>query len=131
MAMAEGYLTSYAPILVHFLAACGLSAALILISYLVGERKPSKVKLSPYECGMEPIGDAREPVAVKFYLVAILFILFDVEAMFLIAWAVVYRDLGMYGFTVMFVFLVLFLIGFVYEWKKGALDWAPRRDGGA
>ncbi len=127
--MTEGYLTSYAPVLIHFLAAAGLSSALILVSYLVGEHKPTKTKLSAYECGIEPTGDAKEPVAVKFYLVAILFILFDVEAMFLIAWAVIYRDLGMYGFTLMFVFLVLFLIGFVYEWKKGALDWAPREDG--
>ncbi len=127
--MTEGYLTSYAPVLIHFLAAAGLSGALILVSYLVGEHKPTKTKLSAYECGIEPTGDAKEPFAVKFYLVAILFILFDVEAMFLIAWAVIYRDLGMYGFTLMFVFLVLFLIGFVYEWKKGALDWAPREDG--
>lgn len=126
--MTGGYLSGYAPILIHFLAAAGLSAALILVSYLVGERKPTKTKLSPYECGIEPSGDAREPVPVKFYLVAILFILFDVEAMFLIAWAVVYPDLGLYGFTIMFVFLVLFLIGFVYEWKKGALDWAYRDD---
>ena len=123
--MVSDYLTSYAPLLIHFIASSALAALLILISHIVGRRDSSGSKHRPYECGVEPTGDAREPVAVKFYLVAILFILFDVEAMFLIAWAVVFRDLGMYGFVVMFIFLMLFLVGFVYEWKKGALDWSP------
>lgn len=126
--MTDGYLADYAPILIHLVLAMGLSAAIVLLSWWIGEHKPSRTKLTPYECGIQPSGDAREPFAVKFYLVAILFILFDVEAMFLIAWAVIYRKLGMYGFVLMFVFLFLLLVGFVYEWKKGALDWAPRRD---
>ena len=124
--MVSDYLTSYAPLLIHFAAASILAALLILVSYIVGRRSSSGDKHRPYECGVEPTGDARGPVTVKFYLVAILFILFDVEAMFLIVWAVVFRDLGMYGFVVMFIFLLLFLVGFVYEWKKGALDWSPR-----
>ena len=122
--MNQSYLSSYAPILLHLLVVTGLSAALILVSSLIGDRKPSRTKLAPYECGILPTGDARQPFSVKFYLVAILFLLFDVEAMFLIAWAVIFRDLGMYGFWIMFVFLALLLAGFLYEWKKGALDWA-------
>ena len=122
--MNQSYLSSYAPILLHLLVVTALSATLILVSSLIGDRKPSRTKLAPYECGILPTGDARQPFSVKFYLVAILFLLFDVEAMFLIAWAVIFRDLGMYGFWIMFVFLVLLLAGFLYEWKKGALDWA-------
>lgn len=121
--MNQGYLSSYAPILIHLLLAIGLAAAMVFISWLVGQRRPTRNKLSPYECGILPEGDARQPFAVKFYLVAILFILFDVEAMFLISWAVIFRDLGPYGFVVMFIFLLILLAGFVYEWKKGALDW--------
>ena len=123
--MNQGYLEGYAPILLQLVIAAGLSAALILLSSLIGDRKPSRTKLSAYECGMVPTGDARQPFSVKFYLVGLLFILFDVEAMFLVAWAVVFRDLGMYGFVIMFIFLVVLMAGFFYEWKKGALDWAP------
>ncbi len=123
--MNQGYLEGYAPILLQLVIAAGLSAALILLSSLIGDRKPSRTKLSAYECGMVPTGDARQPFSVKFYLVGLLFILFDVEAMFLVAWAVVFRDLGMYGFVIMFIFLVMLMAGFFYEWKKGALDWAP------
>ena len=123
--MNQGYLESYAPILLQLVIAAGLSAALILVSWLIGDRKPTRTKLSAYECGMVPTGDARQPFSVKFYLVGLLFILFDVEAMFLVAWAVVFRDLGMYGFVIMFIFLVMLMAGFFYEWKKGALDWAP------
>jgi len=123
--MNQGYLEGYAPILLQLVIAAGLSAALILLSALIGDRKPSRTKLSAYECGMVPTGDARQPFSVKFYLVGLLFILFDVEAMFLVAWAVVFRDLGMYGFVIMFIFLVMLMAGFFYEWKKGALDWAP------
>lgn len=122
--MNQSYLSSYAPILLHLLIVTGLSAGIILLSWLVGDRKPTRSKLSAYECGILPTGDAREPFSVKFYLVAILFLLFDVEAMFLIAWAVIFRDLGMYGFVIMFIFLFVLMAAFFYEWKKGALDWA-------
>ena len=123
--MNQGYLESYAPILLQLIIAAGLAAGMILLSWLIGDRKPTRTKLSAYECGVVPTGDARQPFSVKFYLVGLLFILFDVEAMFLVAWAVVFRDLGMYGFVIMFIFLVVLMAGFLYEWKKGALDWAP------
>lgn len=121
--MNQGYLSSYAPILIHLVIAILLSAALIVISWLIGERRPSRGKLTPYECGVLPTGDARQPFAVKFYLVAMLFILFDVEAIFLFPWAVVYRELGMFGFVEMFLYILVLLAGYVYLWKKGALDW--------
>ena len=122
--MSESYLGSYAPILLHLILAAGLSAALILVSWLIGERKPNPNKLNAYECGILPTGDARQPVAVKFYLVAMLFILFDVEAVFLFPWAVIYRTLGWYGFVEMFLYVVVLLAGYVYLWKKGAFDWS-------
>jgi NADH-quinone oxidoreductase subunit A len=120
----ESYLDSYAPILVHLIFAAGLSAALIVVSTLIGERKPSLTKLSAYECGILPTGDAREPFAVKFYLVAMLFILFDVEAVFLFPWAVIFRELGWFGFFEMLLYILILLAGYVYLWKKGALDWS-------
>ena len=123
--MNQSYLSSYAPVLIHLLFAAGLAAGMILISWLVGERKPTRDKLSPYECGMPPTGDAREPFAVKFYLVAMLFILFDVEAVFLFPWAVIFRQLGLFGFIEMFVYILILLAGYIYLWKKGALDWNP------
>jgi NADH-quinone oxidoreductase subunit A len=120
----ESYLDSYAPILVHLIFAAGLSAALIVVSSLLGERKPSLIKLSAYECGITPTGDAREPFAVKFYLVAMLFILFDVEAVFLFPWAVIFRELGWFGFFEMLLYILILLAGYIYLWKKGALDWS-------
>jgi NADH-quinone oxidoreductase subunit A len=86
-------------------------------------RKPTPEKLSPYECGMQPVGTARERFSVKFYLVAMLFLLFDIEAVFLFPWAVVYRDLKMFGFLEMVLFIAVVLAGYVYVWKKGALEW--------
>ena len=127
--MTQGYLSSYAPILIHLLVVSALSAGLMVVSWLFGERRPTPTKLSPYECGMTPQGDAREPVSVQFYLIAMLFILFDVEAMFLFPWAVVYRELKMFGFLEMLLYLLLLMAGYVYLWKKGALDWS--RSGGS
>ena len=121
--MNQSYLPSYVPILVHLLLAAGLAAAMIFLSWLVGEHKPVGDKLQPYECGMLPTGDAREPFAVKFYLVAMLFILFDVEAIFLFPWALISRELGMFGFIEMSLYIGILLAGYVYLWKKGALDW--------
>lgn len=126
--MTQGYLASYAPILIHLLIASTLAAALILVSWLVGERRPTPAKLAPYECGMTPMGDARKPYVVEFYLVAMLFILFDVEAMFLIPWAVIYRELRMFGFLEMLVYIGILLAGYIYVWKKGALDWSVSRE---
>ncbi len=120
----ESYLDSYAPILVHLVFAAGLSAAIIILSTILGERKPNLNKLSAYECGIVPTGDARAPFAVKFYLVAMLFILFDVEAVFFFPWAVIYRDLGWFGFFEMLLYILILLAGYIYLWKKGALDWS-------
>jgi len=95
----------------------------IVFSRLVGEKKPSAVKLAPYECGMPPVGTARERLSVKFYIIAMLFILFDIECVFLYPWAVVFKKLGMFGFIEMGVFIAILLVGYIYVWKKGALEW--------
>lgn len=114
----------YFPVLIQALIAVGLAAAMLGGSYLLGRRVRSRVKDSPYECGVAPTGDARERVSVKFYVVAMLFIVFDIEAIFLFPWAVVYRELKMAAFVEMALFVLLILAGFFYVWKKGALDWS-------
>jgi len=114
----------YFPVLLQALVAMLLAAGLITVSYLLGKRVRNRVKDMPYESGMVPTGDARQRFSVKFYLVAMLFILFDIEAIFLYPWAVVYRELLMPGFIEMLVFVILILSGFFYIWKKGALDWS-------
>jgi NADH-quinone oxidoreductase subunit A len=114
----------YFPVLLQALVAMLLAAGLLTVSYLLGKRVKNRVKDMPYESGMVPVGDARQRFSVKFYLVAMLFILFDIEAIFLYPWAVVYRELLMPGFVEMLVFVVLILSGFFYIWKKGALDWS-------
>ncbi|HTT18458.1 MAG TPA: NADH-quinone oxidoreductase subunit A [Candidatus Sulfotelmatobacter sp.] len=106
----------------------GIALAIVLLSWLIGQRKPTRAKLSPYECGMTPVGDSRERFSVKFYLVAMLFILFDVEAVFIYPWAVILRELkaigqGLFGLLEMLVYIGIFLVGFFYVWKKGVLDW--------
>jgi NADH-quinone oxidoreductase subunit A len=115
---------TYFPVLLQALVAMLLAAGLITVSYLLGKRVKNKVKDMPYESGIVPTGDARQRFSVKFYLVAMLFILFDIEAIFLYPWAVVYRELLMAGFIEMLIFVVLILSGFFYIWKKGALDWS-------
>ena len=128
--MPDNYFARYLPLLIHFLLAGTLATAMVLLSRLIGYRKPSRAKLSPYECGMTPVGDARERFSVKFYLVAMLFILFDVEAVFLYPWAIILRQLKMFGFTEMLVYIGIVLVGFFYIWKKGVLDWGltiPRK----
>jgi len=121
--MSESDLQGYVPLLIHMLLAAGLAGVFLLLSWLVGFRRPSRAKLQAYECGVRPTGDAREPYAVKFYLVAMVFILFDVEAIFLYPWAVVFRELRWFGFAEMLVYVLILLAGYVYLWKKGALDW--------
>ncbi len=123
--MPDNYFARYLPLLIHFLVACLLAGAIVTLSWLIGYRKPTRAKLSPYECGMMPQGDARERFSVKFYLVAMLFILFDVEAVFLYPWAVILRELKMFGFWEMLVYIGIVLVGFFYIWKKGVLDWGP------
>jgi NADH-quinone oxidoreductase subunit A len=101
-----------------------IAAALVALSFAIGRRVKNRVKDMPYECGIVPTGDARERFSVKFYLVAMLFILFDIEAIFLYPWAVVYKQLKMFAFLEMLVFIVLILAGFFFIWRKGVLDWA-------
>jgi NADH-quinone oxidoreductase subunit A len=121
----------YFPVLVQGILAIVIAAALIILSYALGKKVRNKIKDTPYESGIVPTGDARGRFSVKFYLVAMLFILFDIEAIFLYPWAVVYRELKMFGFIEMLIFVVLILSGFFYIWKKGALEWShPDRTGG-
>lgn len=117
-------LQSYLPILIQLLLAAAVGAAILGLSTLVGVKRPTREKLSPYECGIAPVGDARERFSVSFYLIGMLFILFDVEAVFLYPWAVVYKSLKWFGFVEMFLYIVILLAGYVYIWKKGALDWS-------
>jgi NADH-quinone oxidoreductase subunit A len=114
----------YFPVLLQALVAMALAAGLLTASYLLGKRVRNRVKDMPYESGIVPTGDARQRFSVKFYLVAMLFIVFDIEAIFLYPWAVVYRELLMPGFVEMLIFVILILSGFFYIWKKGALDWS-------
>jgi len=126
--MPDNYFARYLPLLIHFLLAGALATALVTLSWIIGYRRPTRAKLSPYECGMTPIGDARERFSVKFYMVAMLFILFDVEAVFLYPWAIILKDLkaygqALFGISEMFVYIGIVLVGYWYIWKKGALDW--------
>ena len=121
-------LESYLPVLIQALVAAGLAIALSTLSVVLGRRMKSPQKDTPYECGIAPTGDAKDRFSVKFYLVAMIFILLDIEAVFLYPWAVVYRKLRMFGFVEMLLFIALVLVGYFYVWKKGALDWsAPQR----
>ena len=126
--MPETYAQTYFPVLVQVIIAMALAAGLIGASALLGKRAKSPLKDTPYESGMAPVGSARERFSVKFYLVGMIFILFDIEAVFLYPWAVVYRELKMFAFFEMFIFVALVLIGFFYVWKKGALDWSAEKD---
>lgn len=118
--METGYLT----LLIYMGAVVLLAATILGASAWVGVKRSSREKLSPYECGIQPVGDARERFSISFYLVGMLFILFDVEAVFLYPWAVVYKDLKWFGFLEMFLYIVILLAGYFYIWKKGALDWS-------
>jgi NADH-quinone oxidoreductase subunit A len=122
--MPQSYPEIYWPVLLQVLIAMAVAAGMIGISFILGKRVRGRVKDSPYECGIEPTGTARKPFSVKFYLVGMLFILFDIEAIFLYPWAVVYRELRWFAFFEMLVFIALVLAGFFYIWKKGALEWS-------
>ena len=121
--MPDNYFARYLPLLLHIVAAAVVASAIVTLSWLIGQRRPTRAKMSPYECGMTPVGDARERFSVKFYMVAMLFILFDVEAVFLYPWAIILRDLKMFGFWEMLVYIAIVLVGFFYAWKKGVFDW--------
>ena len=116
-------LGNYFPIIVFMLVAFALSCVLIALGFLRGPFRPDAEKISPYECGFEAFSDARQEFDVRFYLVAILFIIFDLEIAFLFPWAITLGTIGTLGFFSMMVFLLLLTVGFIYEWRKGALEW--------
>ena len=116
-------MSPYVPILLLMVVAVGISTVMVVASRFLGPQKPDPVKLQPYECGMTPIGGARVRFSVKFYLIAMLFILFDVEAIFLYPWAVVHRWLGLFGLIEMGIFVLILLVGYVYVWRRGAFQW--------
>ena len=116
-------LDSYLPILAFVALAMIVSTVIVVGSRVFGPKKPSAVKLAPYECGMPLVGSAREQVSIKFYIVAMLFIVFDIEVVFLYPWAVMFKQLGVFGFYEMGIFVLILLVGYIYVWKKGALEW--------
>ncbi len=116
-------LEQYLPILLFILVGLTVGAVLLTVGTVLSPNRPDPAKLSPYECGFEAFEDARMKFDVRYYLVAILFILFDLEIAFLFPWAVVLQDVGFLGFVAMMVFLAVLVVGFIYEWKKGALEW--------
>lgn len=116
-------LREYLPILIFLIVAIGISVIMLTASFILAKQKPDSEKLSAYECGFEAFDDARSRFDVRFYLVAILFIIFDLEVAFLFPWAVAFGDIGVFGFWSMVLFLSVLTVGFVYEWRKGALEW--------
>lgn len=124
------YIWQYIPLVLQILVAIGLACFMVAASFFLGKHRRSRTKLSAYECGMDPVGDARGRFSVRFYMVAMLFILFDVEAVFMLPWAVVYRQLRaitgsrLFGFWEMLVYLGFVAVGLFYVWKKGVLNWS-------
>ena len=116
-------LIDYLPILVYLFVAVGVAAGMVGLSELVGKKIHSPVKDMPYECGMVPVGDARSRYSVKFFVIAMFFLVFDIEAIFLYPWAVIYKSLGIYGLIEMGVFILVLVVGLAYVWAKGALQW--------
>src|SRR6202795_446188 len=116
-------LAEYFPVLLFILVGLGVGVAPMVLGKLLAPNKPDPEKLSPYECGFEAFEDARMKFDVRYYLIAILFILFDLEIAFLFPWAVVLPEIGIFGFWSMMIFLAILIVGFIYEWKKGALEW--------
>ena len=121
--MLSDFLKDYLSIILFLIIALGLSVTFIVINFIFSPKKPDPEKLSAYECGFEPFNDSRMEFDVRFYLVAILFIIFDLEIAFLFPWAVSLGNIGILGFCSMMIFLFILTVGFIYEWKKGALDW--------
>jgi len=128
--MPTSYAETWFPVLIQILIAIAVASAMIGLSALLGWRVRDPIKFTPYESGMKPVGNARERLSVKFYLVAMVFILFDVEAIFLYPWAVIYRQFKLFAFFEMLLFIVLVLCGFFYVWKKGVLNWSADQQRG-
>ncbi len=116
-------LIGYIPILILLLVVIGFAVSNVIISALLGRQKPSVEKLSPYECGVEPVGTARERFSVKFYLIAMMFVVFDIEVVFLYPWAVVFKSLKLFGLIEMAIFIIILLICYAYIWKRGGFEW--------
>ena len=121
--MINEFLNSYFSIVLFLFIAVGLSVGFIVLNFILSPKNPDPEKLSAYECGFEPFNDSRMEFDIRFYLVAILFIIFDLEIAFLFPWAISLGNIGLLGFISMMIFLFILAVGFVYEWKKGALDW--------
>lgn len=125
-------LNSYLPVLLMFLVAVGFAGGNVLLSQFVGQHKATRTKTMPYECGKDPVGSARERFSVKYYLIAMIFILFDIELIFMMPWAVVFKKLtledgqGLLAYSEMMIFVALLLVGYAYVWKKGLFDWSER-----
>ncbi len=119
----QALLAEYLPVLVFLAIATGLAVMIVMASLMVAPQRPEREKLSAYECGFEPFEDTRGRFDARFYLVAILLIIFDLEVAFLFPWAVALGEIGLFGFWSMMLFLAVLTVGFVYEWKKGALEW--------
>jgi len=117
-------LKAYIPIFIFVVVAIGFACLTLIMSQLVSSKKYNKVKLEPYECGIEPQTDARDRYSVRYYLVAMLFVIFDVETVFMFPWAVIMDKLALFGLIEMIVFLAILVAGYAYAWQKGALDWA-------
>jgi NADH-quinone oxidoreductase subunit A len=114
----------YLPIFIYILLGLAIGVGGIIgLSALLGPKKPEKIKLMPYECGVDPVGDPRERFPIKFYVVGMLFLLFDIEVVFMVPWAINYQRLGLFGFIEMLVFILILFVGYVYLWRKGALEW--------
>ena len=116
-------LDQYLPVLLFILVGVAVGVVPLVLGYILGPNRPDDAKNSPYECGFEAFEDARMKFDVRYYLVAILFILFDLEIAFLFPWAVVLKEIGTFGFVSMMIFLAILVVGFIYEWMKGALEW--------
>ena len=116
-------LSSYLPVLILALLATAFAVGVLTLSYVVGPKNPNPDKVEPYECGMKPIGSARQRIPVRFYLIAMLFILFDIEIVFLYPWAIVLDRLRLFGLLEMMIFIGVLVIGYIYVWRRGALEW--------
>jgi NADH-quinone oxidoreductase subunit A len=116
-------MSPHIPVFAMFIVAFAIGAGFLAVSFFVGPKRLSKEKLDPFACGNPPLGESKLPISIKYYVVAILFILFDVEVVFLYAWAIIFKELGLFGFVEMLIFILILAAGLAYVWRKGALEW--------